>query len=65
MCEKKAIERIDTIRSLLIEHNLKSFKLDSNENIKRVKKTDFIINILHYLISEYDIEKLFFSKKKK
>jgi len=64
MCEKKAIERIDTIRSLLIEHNLKSFKLDSNENIKRVKKTDFIINILHYLISEYDIEKLFFSKKK-
>jgi len=64
MCEKKAIKRIDTIRSLLIEHNSKSFKLDSNENIKRVKKTDFIINILHYLISEYDIDKLFYSKKK-
>ena len=64
MCEKNAIERINTIRSLLIEHNLKSFKLDADQNIIKVKKTDFIKNILHYLISESDIDKLFFSRKK-
>jgi len=64
MCKKEAIERLVTIRSLLIDYNSKSFKLDTEKNILKVKKTDFIKNILHYLISESDIEKLFFSKKK-
>ena len=58
------IIRIDNIKKLIIQHNASSFKLDSDNNILKVKRTNFIKNILHYLISENDIKKLFFSKKK-
>ena len=61
---EKHIKRIENIRLLLIEHNKKSFKLDNESNILRVRKTDFIKNILYYLIPEKQIDSLFFSKKK-
>ena len=63
MTEKK-IKRIENIRLLLIEHNKKSFKLDSENNILKIRKTSFIKNILYYLIPEKQIDILFFSKKK-
>jgi len=56
--------RLDKVRLLLIENNKNSFLLDADNDIQYIRKTDFTKNILHYLIRDIDIDKIFFSKKK-
>ena len=56
---------LNKIKYLLLEKNKTSFKVNSDNAILKIRKTDFIMNVLHYLLSEKKINNLFFSKKKK